>query len=56
MLISANTAKIGGGQVLRGRWADAVFPPRSESSGSGGSAVESVLAALEKKAGVRIVN
>ena len=55
MLISANTAKIGGGQVLRGRWADAVFPPRSESSGGGGSVVESVLAALEKKAGVRIL-
>lgn len=55
MLISGNTARIGGGQVLRGRWAEAVFPPRAEASG-GGSVVESVLAALEEKAGVRIVD
>lgn len=55
MLISANTARIGGGQVLRGRWADAVFPPRAKASG-GGSVVESVLAALEERAGIRIVN
>lgn len=54
MLICGNTAKIGGGQVLRGRWAEAVFPPRSKASGGRGSVVESVLAALEKKAGVRI--
>ena len=54
MLICENTARIGGGQLLRRRWADAAFPPGSPNS-EDASAVEEVLAALREGAGVRIV-
>lgn len=54
MLICENTARIGGGQILRRRWADAAYSggsPRPED----GSAVEDVLTALTEKAGIRIL-
>ena len=54
MLICENTARIGGGQLLRRRWADAAFSRGSPNS-EDASAVEEVLASLRDRAGVRIV-
>ncbi len=54
MLICENTARIGGGQLLRRRWADAAFSRGSPNS-EDASAVEEVLAALREEAGVRIL-
>ena len=54
MLICENTARIGGGQLLRRRWADAAYSQRSAKQ-EDASAVEEVLTALRDRAGVRIV-
>ncbi len=54
MLICENTARIGGGQLLRRRWADAAYS-RGDSKPEDASAVEEVLAALREGAGVRIL-
>ena len=53
-LICGNTAKIGGGQVLRRRWADEVFPPRAGEPLSRDAVLETVLRRLGEKAGIRI--
>lgn len=55
-LAAENTARIGGGRYLRGRWADSLSldADRQGDAGSSADEYEAALACLKERAGIRV--